>query len=317
MVLLLMLFTALLHAQMPESPQPVQAEGRLQGSLPFEKLGPNDLIGVFIYDAPEISGKVRVNAAGSVSLPLLPHEVKVSGLYPTQAASAIQEALRAGNVLVNPVVSISVLEYRSRQITVVGAVHKPLTLQQTGTMRLLDALSLCEGLSAEAGPEILITRALSETDEKKGAEVQRVPVKALLEGKNPALNLLLEGGEEIRVPSAGKVYVVGNIKKPGAFAVQDAEQSSVLRALALSEGLLPYASPVAYIYRRGESPSARIEIPVELKKIIDRKLPDVSLQTEDIFYVPDRAGRRNLAMAMEKLLAIGGGLSTAAVYAAR
>lgn len=291
-----------------------QADGHLQASLPFQKLGPDDLIGVSVYNAPELSGKVRVRADGTITLPMLKQPIKVADLYPSEVASAIADALRTGSVLVNPLVTVSVVEYRSRPITVVGAVRKPLTFQETGRMTLLDALSMCEGLSDDAGPEILV----SQTQSVNGSPTRltrRIAIKPLMDGSDPSLNIALNGGEEIRVPEAGKVYVVGSVKKPGAFPVREADQSSVLRALALSEGLLPYAGNFAYIYRRQDTKAPANEIPVELKKIIDRKSSDVTLLPGDILYVPDRSGRRNLAAAMERALLVASGLGAAALYA--
>lgn len=302
-----------LLGQTQPSTQPVPSEAHLHASLPFQKLGPDDLIGVSVYGAPELSGDIRVRPDGTITLPILKNPIRVADMYPSDVATAIADALRAANILVNPLVTVSVVEYRSRPIAVVGAVRKPLTFQETGTMTLLDALSMCEGVSDDAGPDILVTRT-QNVNGKATRITQRIPVKALIDGSDPSLNIALNGGEEIRVPEAGKVYVVGSVKKPGAFAVREADQSSVLRALALSEGLLPYAGNVAYIYRRQDKASSN-EIPVELKKIIDRKSSDVRLLPGDILYVPDRSGRRNFAVAMERVLAISGGLGAAALYA--
>ena len=109
---------------------------------------------------------------------------------------------------------------------------------------------------------------------------------------DPAVNYELHGGEEIRVPEAGKIFVVGNVKKPGAFPVRDASDNSVLKMVALSEGLLPFAAKEAYIYRRDEN-GAKREIPVELEKIMQRKAPDVTLQADDVLYIPDNKTRRD------------------------
>ena len=135
-----------------------------------------------------------------------------------------------------------------------------------------------------------------------------------MSGTDPSLNISLNGGEEIRVPQAGNVYVVGSVKKPGVFPVREAAHSSVLRALAVSEGLLPYAGQKAYIYRRQDAQTASNEIPVELKKITDRKSPDVPLLPGDVLYVPDRSGRRNFAAVMERVLLMSTGLGSAALY---
>ena len=57
----------------------------------------------------------------------------------------------------------------------------------------------------------------------------------------------------IRVPEAGRIFVVGDVKKPGAFYITDGSESSVLKALALSEGLDSFSSHKAYIYRTDDS----------------------------------------------------------------
>ena len=70
----------------------------------------------------------------------------------------------------------------------------------------------------------------------------------------------LYGGEEIRVPEAGKVFVVGNVKKPGAYPVQDVSDTTVLKMLALAEGLMPFAAKQAFIYRREAGTVSKNEI---------------------------------------------------------
>ena len=134
---------------------------------------------------------------------------------------------------------------------------------------------------------------------------------------DPELNIKLEGGEQIRVPEAGRVYVVGNVKKPGAFPLHDSSESSVLQALALSEGLDKFATKEAYIYRREAGSTAKNEIPIELSKIMARKAPDVPLLPNDILYIPDSTGKRNLATVMDRVVGIGGALGAASIYVLR
>ena len=312
----LLLALLFLIANPPGFGQTQQNVQPIQPSLPSQKLGPDDLIGVSVYSAPELSGNVRIRPDGTITVPMLKQPIRVADLYPSEVATAIADALRTGNVLVNPVVTVSVVEYRSRPIEVVGAVVKPLTFQETGTMTLLDALAMCEGLANNAGPDILVTKN-KEVNGQLTRVTQRIPVKALMDGSDPSLNIPLSGGESIRVPEAGNIYVMGSVKKPGAFPVRDAAQSSVLRALAISEGLLPYSGHVAYIYRRTDTQSAANLIPVELKKMIDRKSPDVPLLPGDMLYVPDRSGTRNFATVMEKMLLVSSGLGAAAIYTTR
>ena len=98
--------------------------------------------------------------------------------------------------------------------------------------------------------------------------------------------LLPAVAQEIAVaPKAAKVYVVGNVKKPGLYDFDAKEGMTVLEAIARSEGLLPYAKKQAYIYRR-DANQEREQITVDLSKIMDRKRKDVALQAGDILYVP-------------------------------
>ena len=129
-------------------------------------------------------------------------------------------------------------------------------------------------------------------------------MKRLMKDADPAVNYTLHGGEEIRVPEAGRFSCVGNVRKPGAFPVRDRERNSVMGMVALSEGLLPYAAKLAYVYRRDESGTKK-EIPIELEKIMLRKSPDVTLQIDDLLYIPDNKTRRNTMTAIDRITQFG------------
>lgn len=295
-------------AQMRPAPEAAYA------NLPAQRIGANDLVAVSVYDAPELTRTVRVGADGFLRLPMLKRRIKAEGLMPSELETAIASALVAEQLIVDPFVTITIAEYNSRPISVAGAVRQPITFQAAGPVSLLEALTRAGGLSPEAGPEILVSRAQSGADGTVTSLVQRILVKGLIDAADPTLNVALIGGEEIRVPESGKVYVIGNVKKPGAFAVQDGLESTVLKMLALSEGLMPYASKDAYIYRR-EANGSKNEIPIPLSKIMERKAADVPLLANDILYVPDNKGRRMTLGALEKVLAFGAGAGTALIYA--
>jgi polysaccharide export outer membrane protein len=133
-------------------------------------------------------------------------------------------------------------------------------------------------------------------------------------GDNPSLNLQLEGGEEVRVPEAGQVYVLGDVKKPGAFYITDGSESSVMKALALSAGLDSFSAHKAYIYRLEAGSGGRNEIPIELKKIMDRKSPDVPLLANDILYIPNATGARASLKVLETSIGIGAALGATLIY---
>ena len=303
-ILLFPLATGLLFAQARPAPTATPAEIAI-ANLPAQKVGPNDLIAVSVYGAPELSRTIRVSADGGIRLPMLKRRIKAEGLMPGELETAIAEALRAEQILVDPFVTVTLAEYYSRPISVAGAVRSPITFQAVGNLTLLDAITRAGGLSPEAGPEILVSRLQPGEEGRPIALTQRIPVKALLEAADPELNLKLVGGEEIRVPEAGKVFVVGNVRKPGSFPVQDVTDTTVLKMLALAEGLAPYAAKEAFIYRREAGASAKNEIPIEIRKILERKAPDVPLQANDILYVPDAKGRRIGMTALERIIGFG------------
>jgi polysaccharide export outer membrane protein len=282
-------------------------------NLPAQRIGANDLVAVSVYNAPELTRTVRVGADGFVRLPMLTRRVKAEGLMPGELETAIATALQADQLIVDPFVTVTVAEYNSHPISVAGAVKQPLTFQATGPVTLLEAITRAGGLSPEAGPEILVSRTQPDPNGAPAKLVQRILVKGLIDAADPALNLVLTGGEEIRVPESGKVYVIGNVKMPGAFPVGDGTESSVLKMLALSQGLMPYAAKEAYIYRR-EGHGNKNEIPIPLDKIMERKAPDTPLLANDILYVPDNKGRRMTLGALEKILIFGSGAAAAAVY---
>ncbi|MFZ0338959.1 MAG: polysaccharide biosynthesis/export family protein [Terracidiphilus sp.] len=283
-------------------------------NLPIEKLGVDDLVGISVYDAPELTRTVRVNAHGDIRLPMLTRPVHAAGLYPDGLEKAITTSLIAENVLVDPVVTVTVVEYQSRPITVVGAVKTPLTFQATGNVTLLDAISRAGGFSEKAGALVLISRPSTGADANSNPLLQRVPVQGLLDGSDPTLNVALHGGEEVRVPEAGRVFVLGDVKKPGAYYLTDGPDSSVLKALALSEGLDSFAGRTAYIYRREAGKGDRNEIAVPLRKIIERKAPDVNLQADDIFYIPNATGARASLKVLEASVGVGAALGSAFIY---
>lgn len=289
------------------APQQSPISNEIGGAnLPAIPLGPEDLIAVSVYGSPELNRTLRVSQDGFIKLPMLREPIKVLGLMPSAMEAVIAQAFISEQVFVDPAVTVTIVEYRSHPISVAGSVRKPVTFQAYGNVTVLDALARAEGLAPDAGPVILISRLHKDDDGRVRSLVQRIPVRGLIDAADPELNMKLEGGEEIRVPEAGKVFVLGNVKKPGAFPVDDANDTTVMKMLALAEGLMSFTAKVAYIYRRedgGNGEKNEIEIP--LQKIVHRKAADVSLQANDILYIPDNSGRRATASVLDRIAGFG------------
>jgi polysaccharide biosynthesis/export protein len=294
--------TCLLLDLLVLSPSLLMSQVENGTNLPAQAVGPSDLLQMTVYGIPELTRTIRVDPEGMIRLPMVQEKIVAQGLMPAELESRISEALVGAKVLVDPAVSIAIAEFHSRPIQVVGAVKSPLTFQAVGKTTLLEALARAQGLAEDAGEEILISHR-----SENGNRVERIPVKLLIEGGMPELNVDLTGGEEIRIPQAGKVFVVGNVKRPGMFRAVDGTTSTVLKALAMAEGLSPYAGKQAYVIRRADGGTH--EVVIELRKILDRKTSDVNLEANDILYVPDNRSRRITMTALER--AIGFASATA------
>ena len=182
-------------------------------NLPFQPIGASDLVRLTVSDSPELSQSFRVDKQGNLNLPLMRVPIHAEGLMPDALRNEIVTALRTQHLLVNPIVDVSVVEYRSRDVTIAGAVKMPTTIQDIGNLRLLGALSQAGGLLPEAGPEIIVEQA--------NGSIQRLSVRQLFDGLHKELNILILAGAQIRVPQCERVFVVGNVKRPGAFPFQN------------------------------------------------------------------------------------------------
>lgn len=303
---LTLVFLECLFGQAP----PQQPQAGTPNNLPAQRIGPNDLLSVTVYGAPELSRTVRVSQEGTIHIPMLKTVFQAEGKLPGELEGVIASALATEQILIEPVVTVTVAEYVSRPISVMGSVKQPLTFQAYGNIRLLEALSRAGGLTNEAGAEILLSRTQPGPDGKPANLILRIPVKQLIDQADPELNYPLRGGEEIRVPEAGKIFVVGNVKKPGSFPMRDSFDTTVLKMLALSEGLLPFATDEAYIYRREGAANGRNEIAIPLAKIIERKSPDVPLLPNDVLYIPDNKRRRMTMGMVDRLVTFGAGTAS-------
>jgi polysaccharide biosynthesis/export protein len=277
-------------------------------NLPFQPLGPSDLVRLSVYDSPELSRSFRVDQEGALLLPLLNHPVKVNGLLPDAAAKVIAQNLRDQHILVDPIVDVSVVEYRSRAVTISGAVKSPATIQEFQDTRLLDAINDAGGFSTDAGPEVVL--------ERPGGAPSRVLIKDLLDGSHPELNVKVTGGDRISVPEMQKIFVVGQVKAPGSFPFTDSEDTTVLKAVAMSGGLDSFNRDTAYIYRAqpGEAEKKQIEVP--LRRIMNRKAPDVKLAANDILYIPVNRGMKNTANVFNHISGMGNTAVSAAIWSA-
>jgi polysaccharide biosynthesis/export protein len=124
-------------------------------------IGSNDLLDITVFDVPELTREVRVSQSGTISIPLVPTRLHVSGLTESQAEQMIADVLQANGLVTHPEVGVLVKEHKSRPITIVGAVMHPMVYEADNNVTLLEALAEAGGISNDAGDTIIVTRARS------------------------------------------------------------------------------------------------------------------------------------------------------------
>ena len=277
-------------------------------------LGVDDVVVVRVLDLDEIKpDPLRIDMRGYINLPLV-GRIQAGGRTVEQLEREI--ALRLDHVLHKPEVTVSVQEFRSQPVSLLGAVKNPGVMQVRGRKSLYEILSMAGGLNPDAGNWINITRRkesgplpLKDVRQDDTGEflIGRVAVKSVLEAKNPEENILIMPNDVISVPKAELVYVIGAVKRSGGFVLAEKEQVSALQALSLAEGLDRGASPKrAKILRQGKE-GKRLEIAIDVKKIMSGKANDVPLVANDILFIPSSSMRTIGWRSLEAGMAIGTG----------
>ncbi len=279
-------------------------------------LGPDDQITIQALHVPDITDKpIRIDRSGYITLPLA-GRVQAAGLSVEQLQRAI--AARLDEFIQEPEVSVSVAEIRSQPISVTGSVTMPGVYQLQGQKTLIEMLSMAGGPKPDAADLVRITRRTKCTsvplpnvhqDRETQFMIGEVSLKTLFEAKNPVENVPICPGDVITLPRAQLIYVLGDVHKPGGFALRDQETASVLQAVSLAEGLLRTAAANrAEILRSAPEGGKRVEIVVDLKAVLQGKAPDVALQADDILLVPNSASRTALLRAAEAAVQMGTGV---------
>ncbi len=278
-------------------------------NLPAQPVGAEDLISIQVYDSPELTRSARVAADGTIRIPMLKRPIQVKGMLPQDIESAVSDEIKKEQLLVEPFVTVSVMEYHSRPVSVSGAVKSPVVFQIVGTVNLLEAIARAGGMAPEAGGDIIVTKPNADS---AAQTVRHVPVRALIEGTDPTLNIKLTGGEEVRVPVAGTVVVSGNVRESGVFPVQESGQTTVLTAIAQAKGVGEFQPKMVYIFRPDDK-GVRHEIVVDFKKLKERKTEDVAMFPKDLLYVPDNNRAKITAQTVQALLGMSTQITTGVI----
>ena len=234
-------------------------------------LGPGDVIAISVYGQPELATTAHISDRGRVRVPLA-GEVLVSGLSPNDAAGRIADAYREQELLVNPQVNVTVSEYRSQQVSVIGEVRSPGRFPIETRMSVLDALALAGGITELGDGSVNVLR-------HRGGQTMRYTVD--LDGylsDNRAQGLFeLRAGDTVVAPKAKTFYIYGEVRQPNAYRLE--ADMTVVQALSLSGGLTERGTDQRIEIKRKLDNGQLATLPAELNSPV---------HPNDVIYVRER-----------------------------
>ena len=308
-------FTGAVLSQQPAAEQgPVSgANTAIVRTLPEYVLGPNDEIVVMAVEIDEIANKpIRISTGGDINLPMV-GRVQAAGMTVQQLEAEMMGRLKT--YIRQPDISISVTQFRSQPVSVIGAVRSPGIVKLEGQKSLVEVLSLVGGTQPDASSIVTITRPrkwgsiplpLKSDDPASPYTTAEVNIRTI--SAHPELNIQILPDDVINVPRAAVVYAVGGVNKPGGFALNDKEAVSVLQLVALAGGVGPTAATKDAKIIRPVPGSTRVEMDINLKDVLDGKIKDVMLQPDDILFVPDSYTKGVLRRTLETVIQMSTGM---------
>jgi protein involved in polysaccharide export with SLBB domain len=173
-------------------PKVDNSQVKLPDPVESTTLGPGDVFTLDMVGEKELPREFQVASDGTVDFPYV-HRLKVQGLEPQEVAHAVRERLIEQRILVDPSIIVSVKEYNSKRITVLGQVQRPGSFPLTPGMTLVQAISNAGGLNAIGnGERVNLTRK-----DKQGTTTAVLSFDSITDGRSP--DLPLQAGDQIYV----------------------------------------------------------------------------------------------------------------------
>jgi polysaccharide export outer membrane protein len=234
------------------------------------RLGAGDSIRIAVFQNPDLTLETRVSEVGTITYPLI-GVVKIGGMTVAAASQSIAKALREGNFIKQPQVSILPLTIRYPQVSVLGQVNRPGRFAlETFNMRLSEVLAMAGGI-APTGADLAIL-----TGERDGKPIRReIDIAALfLEGGLQQFDVPIVGNDVIYVSRQPMYYIYGEVQKPGSYRVE--RGMTIRQALAQGGGLTPRGTERGLrLHRRAGNSEVQVSTP---------KLDEL-LQPDDVLHV--------------------------------
>lgn len=238
---------------------------------PREALGAGDTVRVTVFQNPDLTTEARISEGGTIVFPLV-GEVALNGRTPADAGTLIAARLKQGDFLKNPQVNVSVVQLRSRQVSVLGQVARPgrYALDDTSS-RLTDILALAGGIAPAGDDVVTVTRMQDGKLEKL-----EIDVAGMYRSGDLSRDLELVNGDTVFVPRAPVFYIYGEVQRGGAYRLEPG--MIVMNALSLGGGLTPRGTERGLKIRRRMPDGTLRELAAA---------PTDAVQPDDVIYVKE------------------------------
>ena len=246
-------------------------------------LYPGDLLKVEVFDHQDLTTTLRIPASGNVPFPLIGEVTGVVGRSIDQFTTEVSKRLLAGYIR-QAVVTATVIEFSPRFVYVMGNVAKPNSVPLSPFIQLtaMQAIGQAGGFLEDANRAG--TQVIRDDPTKPGAKIGlAVPVT----DKADSLvgDIELRPNDIIIVPRLDRVYIIGQVGKPGAVNLPSQEVLTVSKAVSLAGGFSQYAKQgEVQLMRSGK----RVQV-VDVRAILtgDNKIQDPVLEPGDTVFVPE------------------------------
>ena len=248
------------------------------------RIGGDDVLAISVFGHDDLTKTTKVSPDGLINFPLIGN-VTAAGRTVDEISTEIRDRL-AKDFLVDPHVTVSVWEYLSQWVNVIGEIAKPGRYYLTGPTTLIDAISEAGGLRPTAGATILVTRRVQESDPADAGEVLRFSTASLLSEEKAATVIRLRSGDVVNALAREVFYVAGDVRNPGAYPLDRA--TTLTKAITIAGGLSSGAGGAGIELIRDEG-GAQERTSYTLRDIEDRKTPDPPLHPGDVVVVKPKS----------------------------
>ncbi len=193
-------------------------------------LGIGDKVHISVYKNPDLETLTRISASGTINLPLIGH-IRVVGVTEKKAEQIIAASLYEEGYVNSPQVSLSVEEYASRQVSVLGRVNQPgkYFIDHRGST-IIDALALAGGVSETGADHVILTKG-----NQPDSNAIKIDLIQLMEKGDRTLNLKVVDGDVLFIPHMARFYIYGAVDRAGAYRLE--RNTTVMQAISIAGGL--------------------------------------------------------------------------------